>query len=155
MWGGCSHVTLAGCAPAACSAACCTRARPDRWLVHSHLLRRTLIRSFEREMYVIPNAVFSKNTVLNVTRKSREWRFYEYLCVRVQDVHKVNAIIQVGAGPGVGSTQSSARDGRTRGLTDPERLRLQRGVLTIAWCGGAAVLRAGCCCWLSDCRKPI
>lgn len=56
---------------------------------------RTLIRSFEREMYVIPNAVFSKNTVLNVTRKNREWRFYEYLCVRVQDVHKVNAIIQV------------------------------------------------------------
>jgi hypothetical protein len=46
-------------------------------------------------MYVIPNAVFSKNTVLNVSRKSREWRFYEYLCVRVQDVHKVNAIIQV------------------------------------------------------------
>lgn len=57
---------------------------------------RTLIRSFEREMYVIPNAVFSKNTVLNVTRKNREWRFYEYLCVRVQDVHKANAIIQVG-----------------------------------------------------------
>ncbi|KAF6255019.1 Mechanosensitive ion channel-domain-containing protein [Scenedesmus sp. NREL 46B-D3] len=55
---------------------------------------RTLIRSFEREMYVIPNAVFSKNTVLNVTRKQREWRFYEFLCVRVQDVHKVNAIIQ-------------------------------------------------------------
>jgi MscS family membrane protein len=46
-------------------------------------------------MYVIPNAVFSKNTVLNVTRKQREWRFYEFLCVRVQDVHKVNAIIQV------------------------------------------------------------
>lgn len=59
------------------------------------LCLRTLIRSFEREMYVIPNAVFSKNSVLNVTRKSREWRFYEYLCVRVQDVHKVNAIIQV------------------------------------------------------------
>lgn len=56
---------------------------------------RTLIRSFEREMYVIPNAVFSKNTVLNVTRKNKEWRFYEFLCVRVQDVHKVNAIIQV------------------------------------------------------------
>jgi ribosomal protein S19 len=57
--------------------------------------RRTLIRSFEREMYVIPNAVFSKNTVLNVSRKSKEYRLHEYLCVRVQDVHKVNAIIQV------------------------------------------------------------
>jgi hypothetical protein len=33
--------------------------------------------------------------VLNVSRKSKEWRFYEYLCVRVADVHKVNAIIQV------------------------------------------------------------
>ncbi|KAI8470017.1 MAG: Mechanosensitive ion channel-domain-containing protein [Monoraphidium minutum] len=55
---------------------------------------RTTIRSFEREVFVIPNAVFSKNTVLNVTRKMREWRFYEFLCVRVQDVHKVNAIIQ-------------------------------------------------------------
>jgi small-conductance mechanosensitive channel len=59
------------------------------------LLSAWLRRSFEREMYVIPNAVFSKNTVLNVTRKQREWRFYEFLCVRVQDVHKVNAIIQV------------------------------------------------------------
>jgi MscS family membrane protein len=62
---------------------------------------RTTIRSFEREVFVIPNAVFSKNTVLNVTRKMKEWRFYEYLCVRVQDVHKVNAIIQV-RGVGVG-----------------------------------------------------
>jgi small-conductance mechanosensitive channel len=35
---------------------------------------RTTIRSFEREVWVIPNAVFSKNTVLNVTRKMREWR---------------------------------------------------------------------------------
>jgi small-conductance mechanosensitive channel len=35
---------------------------------------RTTIRSFEREVYVIPNAVFSKNTVLNVTRKLKEWR---------------------------------------------------------------------------------
>ena len=55
---------------------------------------RTTIRSFEREVFVIPNAVFSKNTVLNVTRKMREWRFYEMLSVRVADVHKVNAIVQ-------------------------------------------------------------
>jgi hypothetical protein len=55
---------------------------------------RTTVRSFEREVFVIPNAVFSKNTVLNVSRKAREWRFHERLCVRVQDVHKVNAIIQ-------------------------------------------------------------
>ena len=62
---------------------------------------RTTIRSFEREVFVIPNAVFSKNTVLNVTRKMKEWRMYEYLCVRVQDVHKVNAIIQVSDGTGI------------------------------------------------------
>ncbi|GBF96207.1 small conductance mechanosensitive ion channel [Raphidocelis subcapitata] len=55
---------------------------------------RTTIRSFEREVFVIPNAVFSKNTVLNVTRKLREWRFYEYIGVRVADVQRVNAIIQ-------------------------------------------------------------
>ncbi|GIM15846.1 hypothetical protein Vretimale_18540 [Volvox reticuliferus] len=55
---------------------------------------RTTIRSYEREVFVIPNAVFSKNIVLNITRKNREWRFFEMICVRVQDVHKVNAIIQ-------------------------------------------------------------
>lgn len=52
---------------------------------------RTLIRSFEREMFVIPNAVFSKNIVLNVTRKGREWRLLETMSIRVQDVQKVRA----------------------------------------------------------------
>eukprot|EP00955_Chlamydomonas_euryale_P071945 361250-Chlamydomonas_euryale.AAC.13 len=46
------------------------------------------IRSFEREVYVIPNSVFSKNIVLNITRKNREYRFYEYLLIRVADVQK-------------------------------------------------------------------
>eukprot|EP00198_Chlamydomonas_reinhardtii_P010846 XP_001700183.1 predicted protein [Chlamydomonas reinhardtii] len=55
---------------------------------------RTTIRSYEREVFVIPNAVFSKNIVLNITRKNREWRFFEQICIRVQDVHKANAIIQ-------------------------------------------------------------
>ena len=50
---------------------------------------RTTIRSYEREVFVIPNAVFSKNIVLNITRKNREWRFFEQICIRVQDVHKV------------------------------------------------------------------
>lgn len=36
------------------------------------------------------------NTVLSVARKNREWSCYEYPCVRVQDVHKANGIIQVG-----------------------------------------------------------
>lgn len=30
---------------------------------------RTAVRSFEREVFVIPNAVFSKSVVLNVSRK--------------------------------------------------------------------------------------
>ncbi len=59
---------------------------------------RTTIRSFERELFIVPNAVFSKNVALNVSRKVKEWRFHEDLAVRVQDVHKVNAIIQVGDG---------------------------------------------------------
>lgn len=40
---------------------------------------RTTIRSFEREVYNIPNSVFSRNVVLNITRKGREWRFYEFI----------------------------------------------------------------------------
>lgn len=40
---------------------------------------RTTIRSFEREIYNIPNSVFSRNVVLNVTRKAREWRFFEFI----------------------------------------------------------------------------
>ena len=50
---------------------------------------RTLIRSFEREVWVVPNAVFSKNVVLNVSRKLREWRFFELIGIRVQDSDKV------------------------------------------------------------------
>ena len=38
--------------------------------------------------------MFSKSTLLNVSRKAREWRFYEHLCLRVQDVHRVNAVVQ-------------------------------------------------------------
>ena len=40
---------------------------------------RTTIRSFEREIYNIPNSVFSRNVVLNITRKQREWRFFEFI----------------------------------------------------------------------------
>ena len=44
---------------------------------------RTTIRSFEREIYNIPNSVFSRNIVLNITRKLREWRFYEQIGARL------------------------------------------------------------------------
>ena len=40
---------------------------------------RTTIRSFEREIYTIPNSVFSRNVVLNITRKQKEWRFFGIL----------------------------------------------------------------------------
>jgi MscS family membrane protein len=44
-------------------------------------------------MFVIPNAVFSKNIVLNVTRKGREWRLLETIYIRVQDVQKVSMLL--------------------------------------------------------------
>jgi mechanosensitive ion channel protein 1/2/3 len=40
---------------------------------------RTTIRSFEREIFNIPNSVFSRNVVLNITRKEQQWRFFEFL----------------------------------------------------------------------------
>jgi mechanosensitive ion channel protein 1/2/3 len=54
---------------------------------------RTLIRSFEREVYIVPNSVFSRTVVLNVTRKGKEWRVYENIGVRVEDVAAVPSII--------------------------------------------------------------
>lgn len=54
---------------------------------------RTTIRSFEREIFIIPNSVFSRNVVLNITRKNREWRFYEFLSLRLEDLPKVSAVV--------------------------------------------------------------
>lgn len=54
---------------------------------------RTTIRSFEREIFIIPNSVFSRNVVLNITRKNREWRFYEFLHLRLEDLPKANAVV--------------------------------------------------------------
>ena len=54
---------------------------------------RTTIRSFEREVFNIPNSVFSRNVVLNVTRKAREWRFYERLYLRVEDAVRCPSVV--------------------------------------------------------------
>jgi mechanosensitive ion channel protein 1/2/3 len=54
---------------------------------------RTLIRSFERELYVVPNSVFSRTVVLNVTRKGKEWRVFEFVGVRVEDMDAVPNIV--------------------------------------------------------------
>lgn len=51
---------------------------------------RTTIRSFEREIFNIPNSVFSRNVVLNVTRKNKEWRFYEFIGEAVQQAVAVS-----------------------------------------------------------------
>ena len=54
---------------------------------------QTLVRSFEREIYVIPNSVFSRTVVLNVTRKGKEWRFFESVGIRVEDIDVVNNVV--------------------------------------------------------------
>ncbi|KAK9863272.1 hypothetical protein WJX84_010012 [Apatococcus fuscideae] len=54
---------------------------------------RTTIRSFEREIFNIPNSVFSRNVVLNVTRKQREWRFFEFIGLRVEDISRVGPVV--------------------------------------------------------------
>ena len=45
-------------------------------------LFRTTIRSFERELFTVPNSLFSTTVVLNVSRKGREWRVEELVLVR-------------------------------------------------------------------------
>jgi small-conductance mechanosensitive channel len=54
---------------------------------------RTLIHSFEREAYIVPNSVFSRTVVLNVTRKVKEWRVFESVGVHVEDISAVPMII--------------------------------------------------------------
>ena len=45
-------------------------------------LFRTTIRSWERELFTVPNSLFSTAVVLNVSRKGREWRVEELVLVR-------------------------------------------------------------------------
>ena len=54
---------------------------------------RTTIRSFEREIFTIPNSVFTRNVVLNITRKNKEWRFYEFLYLRLEDLPRAVDIV--------------------------------------------------------------
>ncbi|KAG1654893.1 hypothetical protein FOA52_006537 [Chlamydomonas sp. UWO 241] len=55
---------------------------------------RTEFRSFDREVFIIPNAIFSRSIILNVTRRNREYRFVEKLAVRLEDAPKVSSVIQ-------------------------------------------------------------
>jgi len=54
---------------------------------------RTLVRDFQREVYIIPNSLFSRSVVRNVTRKGREWRFFEHILIRPNDIDKVEKVI--------------------------------------------------------------
>lgn len=40
-----------------------------------------------------PPAVFTRSVVLNITRKNREWRFYEFIGLRLEDLPKASAVI--------------------------------------------------------------
>ena len=38
-------------------------------------------------------AVFTRSVVLNITRKNREWRFYEFIGLRLEDLPKASAVV--------------------------------------------------------------
>lgn len=54
---------------------------------------RCLVKTFEREVYAIPNSIFSKTVVLNITKKNREWRFFEFLQLRLCDMDVIENVI--------------------------------------------------------------
>jgi hypothetical protein len=43
-------------------------------------------------LFLLP-AVFTRSVVLNITRKNREWRFYEFVGLRLEDLPKVSAVV--------------------------------------------------------------
>lgn len=55
---------------------------------------RTVVRSLEREVYAIPNSVFNRAVVLNITRKGNEFRFLHTVAIRLEDVYRVKDIVQ-------------------------------------------------------------
>ena len=57
-------------------------------------LFRTTVRSFEREMFLIPNSIFSTTVLLNVTRKGREWRVEELVLVRHAPLERLQAAVR-------------------------------------------------------------
>ena len=56
-------------------------------------LFRTTIRSLYREMYYIPNSLFSSLAVLNITRRGKEFRFKHEIIVRLEDAPRVSNAI--------------------------------------------------------------
>ena len=56
-------------------------------------LFRTTIRSLYREVYYIPNSLFSSLAVLNITRRGKEFRFKHEIIVRLEDAPRVSNVI--------------------------------------------------------------
>ena len=54
---------------------------------------RTVMRSFEREIFTVPNSVFSRTVILNVSRKGKEWRIFERIGLRLSDVLRAPLIV--------------------------------------------------------------
>ena len=52
-------------------------------------LFRTSIRSFQRELYYVPNSLFSSLVVLNITRKGKQWRIKQDILIRHTDAARV------------------------------------------------------------------
>eukprot|EP01025_Chloroclados_australasicus_P025876 TRINITY_DN25754_c0_g1_i2.p1 TRINITY_DN25754_c0_g1~~TRINITY_DN25754_c0_g1_i2.p1 ORF type:complete len:466 (-),score=15.68 TRINITY_DN25754_c0_g1_i2:172-1569(-) len=69
----------------------------DGWKVEGIVMDigwyRSSIRSFDREVFSIPNATFSKTVVLNVTRKMGEWRIRHDFGLRLEDVRKAPQVV--------------------------------------------------------------
>ena len=56
-------------------------------------LFRTSIRSFQRELYYVPNSLFSSLVVLNITRKGKQWRIKQDILIRHSDSARVAAAL--------------------------------------------------------------
>ena len=56
-------------------------------------LFRTSIRSFQRELYYVPNSLFSSLVVLNITRKGKQWRIKQDILIRHSDSPRVAAAL--------------------------------------------------------------
>ena len=101
---GCTHATLCAASCGLCdaggtfvTAAACVQSGHAGRIIEGIIMDigwyRTMIRSFEREVYIVPNSVFSRTVVLNVTRKGKEWRVFENIGVRVEDIAAIPDIV--------------------------------------------------------------
>ena len=71
---------------------------PNRREVHGIVQEvgwyRSTIRSFDYEVFVVPNSVFTSAVVLNISRRGRTFRFQDNFWVAAEDVLKVDAVVK-------------------------------------------------------------